>query len=73
MHNVLILTVSVGNGHNQAAFNMQQNLQAAGCTVTTIDFLQMQHYGLPNLLSKAYKTLIEYKPSFFRQICKTSF
>jgi processive 1,2-diacylglycerol beta-glucosyltransferase len=72
MHNVLILTVSVGNGHNQAAFNMQQNLQAAGCTVTTIDFLQMQHYGLPNLLSKAYKTLIEYKPSFFRQICKIS-
>jgi len=72
MHNVLILTVSVGNGHNQAAFNMQQNLQASGYTVTTIDFLQLQRYSLPNLLSKAYKTLIEYKPSFFRQICKIS-
>jgi len=72
MHTVLILTVSVGNGHNQAAFNMQKTLQQAGYDTITIDFLQVQRYGLPNLLSKAYKTIIEYKPTFFRQICKIS-
>jgi len=72
MNTVLILTVSVGNGHNQAAFNMQKTFQQAGYNTITIDFLQVQRYGLPNLLSKAYRTIIEYKPTIFRQICKIS-
>lgn len=72
MHTVLILTVSIGNGHNQAAFNIHQKLHESGYKVKTIDFLQTERYGLNKLLSKAYQTLIDYKPELFRHICKVS-
>ncbi len=72
MHTVLILTVSIGNGHNQAAFNINQKLHAAGYEVKTIDLLQTEHYGFNTFLSKAYQKLIEYKPELFRHICKMS-
>lgn len=72
MHTILILTVSIGNGHNQAAFNIHQKLHASGYEVKTIDFLQTERYGLNKFLSQAYQKLIEYKPELFRHICKVS-
>lgn len=72
MHTILILTVSIGNGHNQAAFNIHQKLHASGYEVKTIDFLQTERYGLNKFLSKAYQTLIDYKPELFRHICRVS-
>lgn len=71
MHTVLILTVSIGNGHNQAAFNISQNLHSAGYDVKTIDLLT-ERYSFNTFLSKAYQKLIEYKPELFRHICKMS-
>lgn len=72
MRSVLILTVSVGNGHNQAAFNISQQFNTSGYVVKTIDFLEAQRYGVNTLLSKAYQKLLIYKPELFRQICKIS-
>ncbi|WP_199884055.1 MGDG synthase family glycosyltransferase [Anaerosinus massiliensis] len=72
MHTILILTVSIGNGHNQAAFNMNQALHSLGYTVKVIDFLQIEPYHINYFLSKAYQKLLDYKPAFFRQICKIS-
>lgn len=72
MHTVLILTVSIGNGHNQAAFNIHQKLHSAGYEVKTIDLLKAENYGFNTFLSKAYQKLIEYKPELFRHLCKMS-
>jgi processive 1,2-diacylglycerol beta-glucosyltransferase len=72
MSNILILTASIGNGHNQIAQNLQQILSTTGCNVTTIDFLEVSPHDVNNFFSKAYKNLLKYKPDVFRQICRLS-
>ncbi|WP_182187919.1 MGDG synthase family glycosyltransferase [Pectinatus frisingensis] len=72
MTNVLILTASVGNGHNQVALNLQHKLTAANCNVNTVDFLQASSYDLNNLFCNVYQRILQYKPDFFRSICHVS-
>jgi len=72
MLNILILTASIGNGHNQVAKNLQESLRTIGFHVTTIDFLEVSPHDVNNFFSKAYKNLLKYKPDLFRQICRFS-
>lgn len=72
MSNILILTASIGNGHNQVAKNLQESLISVGFHVTTVDFLEVSPHDVNNFFSKAYKNLLKYKPDLFRQICRFS-
>lgn len=72
MSNILILTASIGNGHNQVAKNLQESLRTVGFHVTTVDFLEVSPHDVNNFFSKAYKNLLKYKPDLFRQICRFS-
>ncbi len=70
MANVLILTASIGNGHNKAAASIYENLNNTGINVQLVDFLETSSYNMNKFFGNFYKTLINYKPEVFRLICE---
>ena len=72
MTNILILTASIGNGHNQIASNLRNKLASSDCNVSVVDFLQASSYDVNNLVCNIYMKILQYKPDFFRSICHIS-
>lgn len=70
MANVLILTASIGNGHNKAAANIYESLSNTGNNVQLVDFLETSSYNMNKFFGNFYKRLIDYKPEIFRLICE---
>ncbi|WP_196594076.1 MGDG synthase family glycosyltransferase [Pectinatus sottacetonis] len=71
MTNILILTASVGNGHNKAAQSLREKFTGSGCDAVTVDFLETS-YNMNKLFCNMYKQVLQHKPILFRSICQIS-
>ena len=72
MPTVLILSASTGNGHNQAANSLKNELEAFGYTVHITDPLREEGKMLDTLIEEGYELLASKMPKFYGKMYKIS-
>lgn len=69
---VIIFTASTGNGHNQVATAMKNELEAQGCRVSIIEPFKEVSKSLDLLVSDGYRVLATKMPKMYGTIYKMS-
>ncbi|MDP4146198.1 MAG: glycosyltransferase [Bacillota bacterium] len=65
MKSVLILTASVGEGHNKAAYSLEDTFRRNGYNVTTVDFIKKTSKLLNLCIVGGYKSMVFKYPKLY--------
>lgn len=69
---IVIISASVGAGHDGAAIEVARRLAAAGCRVTRLDFVDLLPARLGRLLRAGYRHMLVVAPAAYQRIYATT-
>src|SRR5262245_46402804 len=72
-HRVLIVSASMGAGHDHVAAELRRRLEAAGHEVAVVDFLDALPVPLGRLLRWSYRQMLDHRPSLYEWIYRIWF
>jgi UDP-N-acetylglucosamine:LPS N-acetylglucosamine transferase len=67
-HRALIVSASIGAGHDHIALELKRRLQAAGNEVAVVDFLDALPISLGRLLRWSYRQMLHHQPALYERI-----
>ena len=70
MKKVLILTISTGQGHNQAAASVAESFENRGYKIIKHDFLKNDSVLLNNIIVKGYEFMASKLPTIYGSFYK---